>query len=133
MHDLILNIRSVQNRAKLWWSTYATTVYQQPEGQCDIVIVNEFHVPTVIPSYKTYSDTWRRALLPNPLEFDWRDFKHKDPSHVAFLSSVVNATNEQVMLYNTDAETRNCLVLLTYAQFTAHLNDLLALCVSGGE
>ena len=129
--DLIMDVHTFQQGFKRAWMSACevknTSLVPSEEFVLDtapgMCLVDGFGRYTFIPGYESYRELWRRALYPNPLEFDWLNFDGV-PFLIKYLSIVVETLEEQVDLWGADSITYQHLIFFDLKEFSRLLGRL---------
>jgi hypothetical protein len=117
LNVILTDLSFWKKRVKDEWE--AAVVVAGGETGHELVLLNHFGVPTAMPSYQSFKDTWDRSGYTNPFEFDWLG-GYVDPGYVRLLDNVLN---EQLHLWGSEAVT--CLAFGHFHTFTDRIGWLV--------
>lgn len=76
---------------------------------------------TLIPSYETYDNTWRRALWVNPFEVNWSAYDRYDAFLSGYIDTLLSTMEEHVGMWGVDENSAGTEVFRCYNEFLSTL------------
>lgn len=116
LKDLLRDVHYWQHRAVAEWMATPSRV----DG-CQNVLLNWYGDPISMPLYSSFKKVWETSGFTNPFEFPWFI---TDKPDLGYLNFVIDALNEQVLLWSSTEDVAASIAFGHFLTFTDRIERL---------